>query len=65
MSKAIYRLVIGCLSGVTAIAEAVVGYLTYKGFSYGPAVLASIPIAYAAAEQILLNFVDESKTAKK
>jgi len=65
MSRTVYRLVIGCLSGVVAIAEAVVGYFTAKGFAQGPAVLASIPVAYAAAEQILLNFVDEGKQTKK
>ena len=65
MSKAVFRLITGCLSGVVAIAEAIVGYATYKGFNYGPAVLASIPVFTAAVEQILLNFVKEEDVGKK
>lgn len=54
MTKKMYALVSGILGGVAAIAEAIVGYT--QPAMYG-AILAAIPIAVTAANEIMLLFI--------
>lgn len=54
MTKKMYLLVMGILGGVAAIAEAIVGYAQPP--MYG-AILAAIPIATTAINEIMMLFV--------
>lgn len=59
MSKKMYALVSGILGGIGAIASAIVAYAQPP--MYG-AILAAIPIALTAANEIMMLFVtDEAK----
>ena len=66
MKKSLYRLITGCISGLAAIAEAVVVYLGTKGFEYSVQCATAIPIATGAIDQILLLLVkDEPNKLEK
>ena len=55
MSKKMYALVTGIIGGVGAIASAIV---SYTDPAQATAILASIPIAITAANEILMLFVE-------
>lgn len=60
MSKKVYALIFGCITGVEAIAEAVCAFAINDAFIKS-AVLASIPIVANAAIAVCKNFVVEDK----
>lgn len=56
MSKNLYRLIMGIVGGVVAIADAVV---VYAAPPHAAQIAAALPIAATAINEILLLFVDE------
>ena len=61
MSKKMYALVTGIIGGVGAIASAIV---SYTDPAQATAILAAIPIAITAANEIMLLFVDKDGAKK-
>jgi len=61
MTKKMYALITGIIGGVGAIASAIV---SYTDPAQATAILAAIPIAITAANEILMLFVDPDGAKK-
>ena len=61
MSKKMYALITGIIGGVGAIASAIV---SYTDPAQATAILAAIPIAITAANEILMLFVNQDGAKK-
>lgn len=62
MSKKLYNLIVGIIGGISTIAVALV---TYFNPAYATAINTSIGIGATAIVEIVGQFVDETKSAKK